>query len=109
MDVAATAPVETRRLRRVNGRANVNERRTRKMCAIELEGERPTRKMYALEVNKLVAEERRRALRQRARHLSCDYQFAPLPRPSWMRQRRSRILGVIAAAISGLLVYLVLH
>lgn len=87
----------------MNGSANVHERPTREMAAVGLDGERPTRKMYALEVNRLLADERRHSLRRR--HLSCEYQFAPLPRPTWMRQRRARIFGVLAAAVSGLLVY----
>ena len=99
-----TADVETRRLRKVN----VHEQRTRKMCALTVEHERATRKMYALEVNRLLADDRRNTLPRRA-HLSCDYQFAPLPRPRWMRQRKTRIFSVLAAALSGLLVYLFLH
>jgi hypothetical protein len=94
------ALVETRRLRKVN----IDEMRTRKMCALTIEKERATRKMYALEINRLLADERRKAL-PRTRHLSCDYQFAPLPRPMWMRSRRAQIFGVLAAVLSGLLVY----
>lgn len=92
--------VETRRLRKVN----VHELRTRRMCAITITNERATRKMYALEINRLLAEERRKSL-PRTRHLSCDYQFAPLSRPLWMQPRRVRIVGALAATVSVLLVY----
>lgn len=105
MDVARSTYVETRRLRRVN----VDDRPTRKMRALEKLDERPTRKMYALEVNKLLAEERRTSLSRARPHRSCEYEFVPLQRPGWMRQRRAPIVGVLAAAISALLAYLFLH